>query len=90
MQSSSNNFIRKYHAPVGKFVYKHKGSGLIVDNIFKPLKSLVNKIVHTSVVKKALTEGRPTVGERTYTKHGPPVHGPPLWTRSMDHPVDHP
>ena len=23
---------------------------------------------------------------RTYTKHGPPVHEPPLWTRSMDHP----
>ena len=21
----------------------------------------------------------------TYTKHGPQVHGPPLWTRSMDH-----
>ena len=21
---------------------------------------------------------------RTYTKHGPQVHGPPLWTRSMD------
>ena len=22
--------------------------------------------------------------ERMYTKHGPPVHGPPLWARSMD------
>ena len=22
---------------------------------------------------------------RTYTKYGPQVHGPPLWTRSMDH-----
>ena len=22
---------------------------------------------------------------RTYTKHGPQVHGPPLWTRTMDH-----
>ena len=26
-----------------------------------------------------------SVFQGTYTKHGPPVHGPTLWTRSMDH-----
>ena len=24
---------------------------------------------------------------RGYTKHGPGVHGPPLWTLCMDHPL---
>ena len=32
-------FKRFYHPKLGKFVHQHKGSGLIVDNIFKPLKS---------------------------------------------------
>ena len=27
---------------------------------------------------------------RTYSKHGPQVHGRPLWTRAMDHFMDHP
>jgi len=26
-------FMRVYHPELGQFVYKHKGSGLIVDNI---------------------------------------------------------
>ena len=31
-------FKRFYHPKLGRFVFQHKGSGLIVDNIFKPLK----------------------------------------------------
>ena len=31
-------FKRFYHPKLGRFVYKHKGSGLIVDNIFKERK----------------------------------------------------
>ena len=32
------NYEKIYHQSLGKFVYRHKGSGLIVDNIFKPIK----------------------------------------------------
>jgi len=32
------NYEKIYHPSLGKFVYRHKGSGLIVDNIFKPIK----------------------------------------------------
>ena len=32
-------FMRFYHPMLGKFVYRHKGSGIIVDNIFKPMRS---------------------------------------------------
>ena len=35
-------FKRIYHPDFGKFVYKHKGSGIIVDNIFKPMRKLVS------------------------------------------------
>ena len=38
-------FKRFYHPKLGKFVYKHKGSGLIVDNIFKPMKSVVSSVI---------------------------------------------
>ena len=34
-------FKRIYHAKLGKFVYQHKGSGLTVDNIFKPAKKMI-------------------------------------------------
>ena len=36
-----HEFKRFYHPELGKFVYKHKGSGIIVDNIFKPTKKLL-------------------------------------------------
>ena len=29
------NYKRMFHPRLGRFVYKHKGSGLIVDNIFQ-------------------------------------------------------
>ena len=62
----SYNFKRLYHPKHGKFVFKHKGSGLIVDNIFKPLNKLMSKAVSSSLgvlpikslAKKMLTEGR--------------------------------
>ena len=31
-----HNYERIYHPSIGKIVYKHTGSGLIVDNIFQP------------------------------------------------------
>ena len=39
---SSYEYKRVYHPKLGRFVYKHKGSGIIVDNIFKPIKSLAS------------------------------------------------
>ena len=37
-------FMRFYHPQLGKFMYKHKGPGIIVDNIFKPLKNIASSI----------------------------------------------
>ena len=36
-------FRRFYRPKLGKFVFQHKGSGVIVDNIFKPLKNVASK-----------------------------------------------
>ena len=53
-------FKRFYHPKLGKFVYQHKGSGIIVDNIFKPMKSAMSTVVKKVVKpfgKKALKSG---------------------------------
>ena len=34
----SREFKRIYHPSLGRYVYEHRGNGLIVDNIMKPLK----------------------------------------------------
>ena len=39
-----------YHPRMGRYVYKHRGNGLIVDTLMKPLKS-VAKAVLGNVVK---------------------------------------
>lgn len=60
-------FTRFYHPKLGKFVYKHKGSGIIVDNIFKPLKSVASSVfkkLAKPVAKKALESGVSHAGER--------------------------
>ena len=35
----SQEFKKIYHPKLGRYVYKHRGKGLIVDNIMKPLKA---------------------------------------------------
>ena len=53
---TSHEFKRIYHPKLGRFVYEHKGNGLIVDNIFKPLKSIASsafKKVSKTMTKKA-------------------------------------
>ena len=53
-------FMRFYHPKMRRFVYKHKGSGVIIDNIFKPLKSVTTSVlkkVVKSLSKKALECG---------------------------------
>ena len=56
-------YKRIYHPSFGKFVYKHKGSGLIVDNIFKPMKMIVDKVLKP-VAKKALKSGIESAGDK--------------------------
>ena len=57
------NYKRIYHPSLGKFVYKHKGSGLIVDNIFKPIKKIVDAVVKP-IAKKALKSGIESAGDK--------------------------
>ena len=58
-----NEYRRIYHPSFGKFVYKHKGSGLIVDNILKPIKMIVDKVLKP-VAKKALKSGIESAGDK--------------------------
>ena len=60
-------FMRVYHPKLGLFVDKHVGSGIIVDNIFKPMKSVTSSIVKKFVKplgKKAIESGISHAGER--------------------------
>ena len=64
-------FKRFYHPKLGKFVYKHKGSGIIVDNIFKPMRRILSPVVKKFVKpfsKKALKSGVSYVGEKAGKK----------------------
>ena len=64
---SSHEYKRIYHPKLGRFVYEHKGSGIIIDNIFKPLKSLASsafKKVAKPITKKALESGISHAGDK--------------------------
>ena len=66
-------FKRFCHPKLGKFVFKHKGSGIIVDNIFKPMKSAVSSAVKKFARKsgaKALKSGISHVSKKTSEKSG--------------------
>ena len=57
------NYKRFYNPSLGKFFYKHKGSGLIVDNIFKPIKMIMDKVLKP-IAKKALKSGIESAGDK--------------------------
>ena len=60
-------FKRFYHPKLGRFVFQHKGSGLIVDNIFKPLKRVASSVFKKfakPIAKKALESGVSHAGDR--------------------------
>ena len=60
-------FMRFYHPKLGRFVYKNKGSGIIVDNIFKPMKSIVSSVfknIAKPAAKKAIQSGVSHAGEK--------------------------
>ena len=40
----SREFKKNYHPSLGRYVYEHRGNGLIVDNIMKPLKGVKGAI----------------------------------------------
>ena len=64
---TSHEYKRIYHPKLGRFVYEHKGSGIIVDNIFKPLKSLASsafKKVAKPMAEKALESGISHAGDK--------------------------
>ena len=64
-------FTRFYHPQFGQFMYKHKGSGLIIDNIFKPMKNVLTSVLKKVVkptAKKALQTGISKAGEKIGNK----------------------
>ena len=64
---SSYEYKRIYHPKLGRFVYKHKGSGIIVDNIFKPVGRVLSKVpekVLKPLAKKALESGISHAGDK--------------------------
>ena len=54
---NSKEFKRIYHPKLGRYVYAHRGNGLIVDNVLKPLgrkaKEFGSKVVQPFFKKKA-------------------------------------
>ena len=64
---SSYEYKRIYHPKLGRFVYKHKGSGIIVDNIFKPVGRVLSKVpekVLKPLAKKALESSISHAGDK--------------------------
>ena len=64
-------FTHYYNPKLGKVVYKHKGSGVIVDSIFKPMKAIakaassaVFKKFAKPIAKEALEAGISHAGEK--------------------------
>ena len=44
----SREFKKIYHPSLGRYVYEHRGNGLIVDNIMKPLKAALSTAANTA------------------------------------------
>ena len=40
----SREFKKIYHPRMGRYVYKHRGNGIIVDNLMKPLKKVASAL----------------------------------------------
>ena len=60
-------FSRFFHPKLGRFVYRHKGTGLIVDNIFKPMRAVASAVFNKfakPVAKKALQSGISNAGDK--------------------------
>ena len=67
----SREFKKVYHPRMGRYVYKHRGNELIVDNLMKPLKAVASSAAKTVLgnvvkpfAKKAVKTGVHHAGER--------------------------
>ena len=66
-------FMRVYHPKLGIYVDKHLGSGIIVDNIFKPMSRILSPVVKKFAKqsgKKALKSGISHVSKKKSEKSG--------------------
>ena len=86
---ASYEFKRIYHPKMGRFIYRHKGNGLIVDNIFKPIKSALTsayKKVVKPMAKKTLKSAGDKLGKKAVEKSGEMImkklHGPRIAKQS--------
>ena len=50
----SREFKKIYHPRMGRYVYKHRGNGLIVDTLMKPIKSVASKVLQEVVLNHLL------------------------------------
>jgi len=57
-------FKRFYHPKMGKVVYKHKGSVIIVDNIFKPIRTMASSVAKP-IMKKAIKYAGDKIAEKS-------------------------
>ena len=67
----SREFKKIYHPRMGRYVYKHRGNGLIVDILMKPIKSVASKVlqeVAKPFAKKTVKAGVSHAGERVVKK----------------------
>ena len=72
---NSKEFKRIYHPKLGRYVYAHRGNGLIVDNILKPIgrkaKEFGSKAVKPFLKKKAketISEAGEKLGQKAIEK----------------------
>ena len=72
---NSKEFKRIYHPKLGRYVYAHRGNGLIVDNLLKPLgrkaKEFGSKVVRPLLRKKAketISEAGKKLGQKAIEK----------------------
>ena len=67
----SREFKKIYHPRMGRYVYKHRGNGIIVDNLMKPLKRVASALtgqVLKPFAKKAIQAGVSHAGEKVGKK----------------------
>ena len=70
MMMKSREFKKIYHPKLGGYVYEHRGNGLIVDNIMKPLKAGLSTAANKAAraVVKKFTKGAKAKAKAKATK----------------------
>ena len=66
----SREFKKIYHPSLGRYVYEHRGNGLFVDNIMKPLKGALSAAANKAgrAVARAIGKKAKTAGEKATAK----------------------